>query len=131
MGLKQMAGLVLGALSFWTCSQSSKKEDATVGLSYRAGEVKKEHFGGCDTITNKGVSVIIDLWEPSDSGAVATKIREILTKKTIQRLNSYGDPASVVARLEANKSPRDAFEVFERTIVISKRTFPMRRAVGR
>lgn len=124
MGLKQMAGLVLGALLFWACNRSSKKEDAIADVSYQAGKVKKEQFGGCDTIRNKGVSVLINLWEPTDSGTVATKIREILTKKTIQRLNSYGDPASVVARLEANKSARDAFEVFEKNYSDFKKDFP-------
>lgn len=124
MGLKQIAALVLGALSFWACNQSSKNENAANDVAYQAGEVKKEQFGGCDTITNKGVSVIINLWEPTDSGAVARKIREILTKKTIERLNSYGDPASVVARLEANKSPRDAFEIFEKNYNDFKKDFP-------
>lgn len=124
MGLKQMAALALGTLSFWACNQSSKKENAVVEVGYQAGEVKKEQFGKCDTVTNKGVSVIINLWEPTDSGAVATKIREILTKKAIQRLNSYGDPASATARLEANKTPRAAFEDFERNYNDFKKDFP-------
>mgnify|MGYP002384269420 FL=1 len=119
-----MAALSLGALMLWACDQSSKKTEDTSKLDYHKGAVKKEQFGGCDTSTNKGVSVIISLWQPTDSGAVASKIREILTDKTIKRLNSYGDPASVAARLEANKSPKAAFEVFEKDYNDFKKEFP-------
>lgn len=124
MGLKQMAAMALSAALFWACNQSSKKEEAVSKVDYHTGEVKKEQFGGCDTVSNKGVSVIINLWEPTDSGAVATKIREILTDKTIKRLNSYGDPASALARLEANKTPKAAFEVFEKNYNDFKKEFP-------
>lgn len=124
MGLKQMAALALGAVLFWACNQSSNKEKAVAEAGYRAGAVKKEQFGGCDTVSNKGVSVLISLWEPTDSGAVASKIREILTDKTIKRLNSYGDPASALARLEAIKSPKAAFEDFEKNYNDFKKDFP-------
>lgn len=124
MGLKQMAAVMLGALSFWACNQQSKKDNAVAETGYHAGEVKKEQFGGCDTVSNKGVSVLISLWEPTDSGAVATKIREVLTDKAIKRLNSYGDPASALARLEAIKSPKAAFEDFEKNYNDFKKEFP-------
>lgn len=124
MGLKQMPALALGALLFWACNQSPKKENVVVGISYQTGEVKKEKFGGCDTITSKGISLIVNLWQPTDSNAVAAKIQEILNEKTIQRLNSYGDPASAAARLEANKSTSAAFKDFEKNYNDFKKDFP-------
>ncbi|WP_353721359.1 DUF3298 domain-containing protein [Dyadobacter sp. 676] len=68
--------------------------------------------------------MLVSLWTPTDSGSVAANIRKILNEKTIKRLNSYGDPASVAERLEANKSPRAAFEVFEKNYNDFKKQFP-------
>ena len=124
MGLKQMAVLSLGVVLFWACNRSTSNENAVAEVGIRSGELKKEHFGGCDTITNKGVSLIINLWQPTDSSAAAKKIRDILTEKTITRLSSYGDPASVAARLEKTRTPKAAFEVFDKDYRDFKKDFP-------
>lgn len=124
MGLKQLAALSLGALLFWACNPSSKKEGAGSGPDFRKGSMTKEEYGSCDTAANKGVTVLINLWQPSDSGAVASRIREVLTDKTIQRLNSYGDSASIAAHPEAGKSAKAAFDVFEKNYYDFKKDFP-------
>jgi hypothetical protein len=124
MGLKQMAALSLGALLFWACNQSTKNDNAAVESGYQQGKVEKEQLGSCDTVTNQGVSVLVSLWKPTDSSAVAVKIREILTAKTIQRLNSYGDSASIAAHPEANSNPKAAFEVFQKNYNDFKKDFP-------
>lgn len=124
MGLKQLAVASLGTLLFWACNQSSKNENIATDADYHKGEIKKEQFGSCDTATNQGVTVLVSLWQPTDSSAVASRMREILSEKTIQRLSSYGDPASVAERLKKNKTPKAAFEVFEKNYNDFKKDFP-------
>lgn len=122
MWWKRIAALLLGVLMFWSCSQTAKDTAGKSGLW--EGEVKKTEFGNCDTVTNKGVAVSLSIWEPSDSGAAAKKMREILTGKTINRLNSYADSASIAAHPEATRSVKAAFEVFEKNYNDFRKDFP-------
>ncbi len=119
-----MAALALGTLLFWACNQSSKKENAAGSPDFRKGKITKEEYGSCDTASNKGVTVHINLWQPTDSSAVAAKIRQILTDKTIKRLNSYGDSASIAAHPEASRSAKAAFDIFEKNYNDFKKEFP-------
>lgn len=124
MGLRQIAALAVGVMSVWACNQSGSKEEAGSKAGVFAGGVKKEEFGGCDTALNKGVTVQVTLWTPSDSSEAAGNIRKILTEKTVTRLNSYGDPASVDARAGSITSPKAAFDVFEKNYNDFKKDFP-------
>nr|WP_295934888.1 DUF3298 and DUF4163 domain-containing protein [uncultured Dyadobacter sp.] len=121
---KSIVALSMGALMCWSCGQSSNNEDASGVSAFRDGSVQKTEFGSCDTVTNKGVAVALSIWEPSDSGAVAKKIRGILTEKIISRLNSYADSASIAAHPEATKSAKAAFEVFEKNYNDFRKDFP-------
>ncbi|MCF0073061.1 DUF3298 and DUF4163 domain-containing protein [Dyadobacter sp. CY261] len=124
MILRQLAALSLGTLLFWACNQSSKKEGADARVGFQKGEIKKEDYGSCDTAAHKGVTVLVSLWQPTDSSAVASKIRQILTEKTIKRLNSYGDSASIAANPGASGSVKAAFDVFEKNYNDFKEDFP-------
>lgn len=84
----------------------------------------KTEFGSCDTVSLKGVAVSLSIWEPADTGAVASRIREILQDKAIRRLNSYADSASIAAHPEATKSAKAAFEVFQKNYTDFKKDFP-------
>jgi hypothetical protein len=123
--IRTIVALAAGCFLFLACNNSGKKEQDGERSSFSKGQVKKATFGSCDTTGNKGgVSVVISMWEPSDSGTVATKIRDILAGKTINRLNSYTDSASIAAHPEAAKSPKAAFEVFEKNYNDFKKDFP-------
>jgi hypothetical protein len=116
--------IALGIVYCSACNPSTKKEAAAGEISLKTGKLVNSEFGGCDTIRNQGVTVSLSLWEPSDSGEVAKTIRGILTKKTIDRINSYGDSASIAANPGAKKSVKDAFEVFEKNYNDFKKDFP-------
>lgn len=125
MWIRTIAGLTAGCLLFFACNKSGKNEQAGQESAFRKGQVEKATFGSCDTTGNKGgVSVIISMWEPSDSSTVAKQIRDILTGKTINRLNSYTDSASIAAHPEAVKNPKAAFEVFQKNYNDFKKDFP-------
>lgn len=125
MWVRTIVTLAAGSFLFLACNPSPKNEQAGQPAAFRKGQVKNASFGSCDTTGNKGgVIVTIGLWEPSDSGSVAQNIRSILTEKTIKRLNSYTDSASIAAHPNAAKSPKAAFEVFEKNYNDFKKDFP-------
>lgn len=112
--------LVLLGLS---CNRSEERADGEK-KNILTGASHKSQLGGCDTTANKGISIKIDLWEPADSGKVGEAIREVLTAKSIQRINSYGDSASIAANPGASQSVKAAFQVFEKNYNDFKKTFP-------
>lgn len=125
MWIKTIVALTAGSFLFLACNQSANDGQTEQLTVLRSGQAKNATFGSCDTTGNKGgVSVTISLWEPSDSGSVAKKIRSILAGKTIKRLNSYTDSASIAAHPEAARSPKAAFEVFEKNYNDFKKDFP-------
>ncbi|MCF0051492.1 DUF3298 and DUF4163 domain-containing protein [Dyadobacter sp. LJ53] len=106
------------------CNRSGEKGNAESDQEKFVGKKTSSQFGGCDTSGNKGISIKLDLWEPSDSGKTAKAIRAILTKKALQRINSYGDSASLAANPQAGNSIKSAFEVFEKNYNDFKKDFP-------
>lgn len=121
---KSITALSLGALMCWSCGRSSEKENGSGENDFRHGSIRKTEFGSCDSATSKGVAVALSIWEPSDSGEVANKIRGILAGKVINRLNSYADSASIAAHPEATQSAKAAFEVFEKNYNDFRKDFP-------
>jgi len=106
------------------CNSSSKKEDLakTDGLIH--GEISSQVYGNCDTVSNHGVSVHINMWLPSDSGQVSEKIKTQLQDKIVERINSYADSASIATNPGAKKSAKDAYEVFSKNYTDFKKEFP-------
>jgi len=107
-----------------SCNPSSKKENLEKGSGLNAGKVNQETFGNCDTVNNKGVSVHINMWLPSDSGKVASNIKKQLNEKVIERINSYSDSASIASHPQAKKSAKAAYEVFATNYTDFKKEFP-------
>ncbi|MCE7070006.1 DUF3298 and DUF4163 domain-containing protein [Dyadobacter sp. CY327] len=118
-------GAFLLAVSFFTaCNRSGERENSEGGQQKLVGSKVSSQFGGCDTVNSKGISIKLNLWEPSDSSEAAKAIRTTLTQKSLQRINSYGDSASIAANPEAGKSIKSAFEVFEKNYNDFKKDFP-------
>jgi hypothetical protein len=111
-------------LFVFSCNQSPKKEKAAVSAPTVSGKIVHKEFGHCDTLTNNGVAVVIDLWEPSDLGKASEKIRTILTDKVIERINSHADSVSLAKKPEAGKSAEAAYDVFAFNYNSFKKDFP-------
>jgi len=107
----------------WACNPSSKKEDSYEKVGLKAGKTTREIFGGCDTTTNTGAAVRIQVWIPSDSSEASANIRSELNKKIIERINSYADSASIAANPIAAKSAKGAYEVFAKNYSGFKKEF--------
>jgi len=117
--------ILLGFTFIWACNPSSKKEgNAEKSVALSVGKKSHEVFGMCDTISNKGVSVHINMWYPSDSSAVSKNISKELHEKLVERINSYADSASIASNPGARKSVKDAYEVFARNYTDFKKEFP-------
>ncbi|WAC12336.1 DUF3298 and DUF4163 domain-containing protein [Dyadobacter pollutisoli] len=121
---------ILGILIFLTgtmflsgCNLSGKKEAGEENTLTHGNLVVRE-FGSCDTTKNQGSSVSVSLWELSDSSKVSEVINGILTQKSIERINSYADSASIAANPGATKSVKDAFAVFQKNYTDFKKDFP-------
>ncbi|MCF2502842.1 DUF3298 and DUF4163 domain-containing protein [Dyadobacter sp. CY107] len=115
----------LFAISFLAgCNRSGKSENEESGKVKFVGAKTNTQFGGCDTVQNKGISIKLNLWEPSDSSKTAEAIRATLTQKSLRRINSYGDSASIAANPQAGESVKSAFEVFEKNYNDFKKDFP-------
>ncbi|WP_221393271.1 DUF3298 and DUF4163 domain-containing protein [Dyadobacter sp. NIV53] len=107
-----------------SCNPASKKEVAETVPGLNNGKQNKEKFGYCDSVSNSGVSVRVNLWMPSDSGEVTKEISAQLDKKVIERINSYADSASVASNPEARNSVKAAYEVFAKNYAAFKKEFP-------
>lgn len=107
-----------------SCNPSSKKENLEKGSGLNEGKLNQEILGNCDTISNKGVSVRINMWLPSDSGQVAKNIMKQLNEKVIERINSYSDSASIASNPQAKGSMKAAYEVFAKNYADFKKEFP-------
>jgi hypothetical protein len=106
------------------CNSPAKKEHQASHAILAKGKMLTEEFGGCDTVLNKGVSVVIRVWEPSDSTEVSTQIREIITGKVIDRINSYSDSASIASNPTAKTSTKEAYNVFAGNYKSFEKEFP-------
>jgi hypothetical protein len=124
MHLIKICFFLFSVFLFAACNRSGEKENAESEKIRFVGSKNKTDFGGCDTISNKGISIKINLWGPSDSSQTSKAIRTALFEKSIQRINSYGDSASIAANPEAGKSVKSAFEVFEKNYNDFKKDFP-------
>lgn len=117
--------VLLFAISFLAaCNRSGENENGERGKVKFVGAQTSSQFGGCDTVNNKGISIKLNLWEPSDSSSAAKAIRATLMQKSLIRINSYGDSASIAANPQAGKSIKSAFEVFEKNYNDFKKDFP-------
>ena len=116
--------VLLFAISFAACNRSGEGQNGESGRVKFVGAKTNTQFGGCDTVQNKGISIKLNLWEPSDSSSIAKAIRATLTQKSLKRINSYGDSASIAANPQAGKSIKSAFEVFEKNYNDFKKDFP-------
>ena len=111
-------------LFVFSCNPAAKKEKEPVIENVITGKFSDQEFGSCDTVKNQGVSVVIHLWQPTDSGQASKKIRTILSDKVIERINSYADSASVAQKPEASKSAEAAYDVFASNYTTFKKDFP-------
>lgn len=107
-----------------SCNTSSKKEGSEKLPGLNNGKLSQEKFGNCDTVSNSGVSVRINLWQPSGSTQAAENIRTQLNKKAVERINSYADSASMASNPGSMESSKAAYEVFARNYTAFKKDFP-------
>jgi hypothetical protein len=115
--------ILSGIMFLAGCNLLGKKEATGEENTLAHGNLIIREFGSCDTIKNQGVSVSVSLWEPSDSSKVSEVIIGILTQKSIERINSYADSASIAANPGAKKSVKDAFVVFQKNYNDFKKEF--------
>lgn len=115
--------LILGPLIFFfACSPSTKKEEVKTGM--KAGKFNKMELGNCDTTLIGGVSLMINVWEPTAVDTVAGTIRSFLNQKLIDRINDYADSASIAAHPGSDKSIKNAYNVFASNYTKFKTQFP-------
>ncbi|KAA6438619.1 DUF3298 and DUF4163 domain-containing protein [Dyadobacter flavalbus] len=88
------------------------------------GKMIRSSYGKCDTVSNSGVSLKINLWTPSDSNSATGAISNILTAKSLQRINSYLDSATLASMPSASGSVDDAFKLFQKNYNDFKKDFP-------
>jgi hypothetical protein len=113
------------AVALYGCNPAAKKESTELGNSLTKGLIKKSEYGKCDTTGNgRGVIVRVEVWEPTDSGKVAGKIRNLLNEKLIGRVNQHGDSASIARTPTALESISGAFDVFQKNYNDFKKDFP-------
>ena len=110
--------------AFIACNPSEKKDTRETSTDLKTGHVAKQDYGTCDTVKTAGVFIKIATWLPSDSSAAANNIRTQLDKKLVDRINSYGDSASIASRPEAKVSVKAAYEVFLKNYNDFKKDFP-------
>jgi hypothetical protein len=115
--------LLLFTIPFFSCGTSGNSDEKAKSASFK-GEISHSSFGKCDTASNSGVSLEISLWAPSDSSKASINIRNLLAKKSIQRINAYLDSTTLTSIPSASKSVEASFEVFQRNYNEFKRDFP-------
>jgi hypothetical protein len=123
MRIVSILTFLTGIMFLSGCNSSGKKEATGEGIALAQGNLVIREFGSCDTTKNQGVSVSVSLWEPLDSSRVSEVINGILTQKSIERINSYADSASIAANPGAKKSVKDAFAVFQKNYDDFKKEF--------
>jgi hypothetical protein len=123
MRILSILTILTGFLFLSGCNLSGSKEAMGEENTLAQGNLIVREFGSCDTIKNQGVSVSVSLWEPSDSSKVSEMINGILTQKSIERINSYADSASIAANPGAKNSVKDAFVVFQKNYNDFKKEF--------
>ncbi|CAG5002655.1 hypothetical protein DYBT9275_02938 [Dyadobacter sp. CECT 9275] len=120
-----IVGVVAGVgLLMFGCGQSTEKEEAKLFSGFKKGKIQRESYGSCDTTSNAGAQVRIDIWEAEDTIAAARKINTQIAAKIIDRINSHADSASIAETPAAMKSVKGAFEVFDKNYRDFKRDFP-------
>ncbi|MCE7039698.1 DUF3298 and DUF4163 domain-containing protein [Dyadobacter sp. CY312] len=122
----RLTNYILSALftAFIACNPSEKKETSEKLVDLKNGKLLLQNFGTCDTVLSAGVYIKIATWLPSDSTAAAANIRTQLDKKLIDRINSYGDSASIASNPGAKTSTKSAFEVLHKNYTDFKKDFP-------
>jgi len=115
--------LLIITIQFFSCGTSGNSDEKAESVSVK-GEITRSSFGKCDTASNSGVSLEISLWTPSDSSKASVNIRNLLAKKSIQRINAYLDSTTLASIPSAFKSVETSFEVFQKNYNEFKRDFP-------
>lgn len=115
--------LLVFTILFFSCG-TSKNPDEKAESDYIKGEIIRSSFGKCDTVSNAGVSLEISLWMPSDSSKASVNIRNLLAKKSIQRINAYLDSTTLASIPAASESVEASFRVFQKNYNEFKKDFP-------
>ena len=108
----------------FSCNSPAKKENNKTLNDPKKGRFISQKFGGCDTLTNQGVSVVVHVWEPVDSSEAAERTKNIIAEKVINRINSYADSASLASNPTAKTSIKAASDVFSANYQSFKKEFP-------
>ena len=117
--------IIIAMVATYGCNPAAKNENREEANPLAEGKVIRRTFGQCDTLGNgKGVAVRVEIWQPTDSGKVASRMRSILDEKLISRVNQHGDSASIAKTPAALKSIDGAFAVFEKNYNDFKKDFP-------
>jgi hypothetical protein len=106
------------------CNSGSNKTDHSPASELREGETFTQEFGRCDSMNNSGVSVNVKVWQPNNSGDVEKEIALAISKKVLNRINSYADSASLAVHPDAKETLKGAYEVFSNNYRQFKKDFP-------
>ena len=121
--LKYLPFLLL--IFVFSCNSRAKKENRQSLGNAQSGSLISQEFGGCDSLTNQGVSVTVRVWEPTDStNETARRIKKMINDKVINRINSYADSASLASNPASSTSIKAASDVFSRNYQSFKKEFP-------
>lgn len=115
--------LLVFTILFLSCGTSGNSDGKIESASVK-GEIVKSSFGKCDTASNAGVSLEINLWTPSDSSKASVNIRNLLARKSIQRINAYLDSTTLASIPAASESVEASFQVFQKNYNEFKKDFP-------
>lgn len=106
------------------CNPSEKKQTTEAAFNLRKGAFEKQDYGKCDSLNIEGACVNIDLWLPTESDLASIEIQQQINKKAIERINSYGDSASLASHPEASRSAKGAADVFLKNFHDFKKEMP-------
>jgi hypothetical protein len=107
------------------CNAPAKKDESEPSTgNVNKGKFLSETFGSCDSLTSSGVVVSLHLWEPAGQDDALTQIREAISTKVVDRINSYSDSASIAQKPTARSSAKAAYEVFAANYHSFKKDFP-------
>ncbi|TLV01261.1 DUF3298 and DUF4163 domain-containing protein [Dyadobacter luticola] len=108
---------------FSACNKSSE-QGRTEQATLSDGSLLVTGFGACDTVKNQGVSISVQLWQPSAGGNAASAISDNIVAKSIKIVNSFADSASIAANPAAKTSLKGAYQVFEKNYLDFKKSAP-------
>ncbi|QRR04165.1 DUF3298 domain-containing protein [Dyadobacter sandarakinus] len=116
--------LVSWSLVFQACNRQARKEEVQTADRKLAGAVRHEQYGSCDSVSNAGIYVKLNLWQPTGEDTLAKTMSGVLNQKTIKKINAFGDPDLIKSNPAALESVAGAFQVFENNYKSFKKTNP-------